>query len=232
MASLATPGIKVVPIESVVMPESLKGKISKAYTELYLEEEEQRRLMEKEVDLILSTDEQSALWKCLNDKVDEELNYKLSQLIRKRMSMNAPNGLYRGVNRRMYKMLVDLDVGEEFTTQRVVSFSSELSTAREFSGHGIYGTKTIIRWLNPPMAYNYQEDMLMLLKVAPNCEFSSAPYDPDAKIDRRNKLEMVEGENEWMMPVGTTFRISSITEENFGPGLTYYTIYDVELITL
>ncbi|MGC8200820.1 hypothetical protein, partial [Salmonella enterica] len=60
--------------------------------------------------------------------------------------------------------------------------------------------------------------MLKILAAAPNCEFSAAPYDPLTKIDRKNKINMVQDEQEWMMPIGTKFRVTSIEDVDFNPG--------------
>lgn len=193
-------------------------------------EENERKMLESEVSSLFTDEEQAVLWKCLNDKVEDWVNRGLDKIIRRRMTTATPEGLYRGVNRRMLNVLQTVDVGEVFTAERVVSFSTDFNTARSFASFGCYGTKTVIRWSNPTIAYNYQEDMLKILAAAPNCEFSAAPYDPLAKIDRKNKINMVQDEQEWMMPIGTKFRVTSIEDVDFNPG-GMHTIYDVELIS-
>lgn len=193
-------------------------------------EELKRRQLESEVNKLFTDKEQVVLWKCLNDKVEDWVNAGLDKIIRRRMTTATPEVLYRGVNRRMLNVLCNIEVGEIFTAEKVVSFSTDFNTARSFAGFGCYGTKTIISWSNPTMAYNYQEDMLKLLLAAPNCEFSSAPYDPQAKIDRKNKVNMVQDEQEWMMPIGTKFRVTSIEDVDFNPG-GMHTVYHVELIS-
>ncbi|ADB81516.1 RNA polymerase ADP-ribosylase [Enterobacter phage CC31] len=162
-------------------------------------EEVERKMLESEVNSMFTDEEQAVLWKCLNDKVEDWVNRGLDKVIRRRMTTVTPEMLYRGVNRRMLNVLQNVEVGEVFTSERVVSFSTDFNTARSFASFGCYGTKTIIRWSNPTIAYNYQEDMLKILAAAPNCEFSAAPYDPLAKIDRKNKINMVQDEQEWMI---------------------------------
>ncbi|WZK93092.1 RNA polymerase ADP-ribosylase [Enterobacter phage vB_EclM_AS6] len=224
MASFQSPVIEVEITPSIPVP---SGGI---YEYWEGSEEVERKMLESEVNSMFTDEEQAVLWKCLNDKVEDWVNRGLDKVIRRRMTTATPEVLYRGVNRRMLNVLQNVEVGEVFTSERVVSFSTDFNTARSFASFGCYGTKTVIRWSNPTIAYNYQEDMLKILAAAPNCEFSAAPYDPLAKIDRKNKINMVQDEQEWMMPIGTKFRVTSIEDVDFNPG-GMHTIYDVELIS-
>lgn len=182
MASFQSPVIEVEITPSIPVP---SGGI---YEYWEGSEELERKMLESEVNSMFTDEEQAVLWKCLNDKVEDWVNRGLDKVIRRRMTTVTPEMLYRGVNRRMLNVLQNAEVGEVFTSERVVSFSTDFNTARSFASFGCYGTKTVIRWSNPTIAYNYQEDMLKILAAAPNCEFSAAPYDPLAKIDRKNKL--------------------------------------------
>lgn len=193
--------------------------------------EAMRQQLQKFIDNEFTDEDQAVLWKCLNDKVEDWVHRGLDRIIRRRITMDCPEVLYRGVNKRMLTVLQDTDVGDEFTTSGVTSFTADFHTSRNFANHSMYGTKTIIKWDKPTMAYNYQEDMLRILTAAPDCEFSSSPYDKNAIVDRRNKVGMVQDEQEWMMPVGTTFRVLRIEDVEYDKGIQYV-IYHVELLSI
>lgn len=192
---------------------------------------EEREQMQHDIDQEFTDEEQSVLWKCLNDKTESYVHRVLNKIARRRITSTVPVELYRGVNKRMKAMIQGLEIDDEFEVPVVTSFSTSYSTARQFSSHSIYGTKTIFSLRNCPFAYNYQEDMLRLLHAAPDSEFSANHFDPSAKVDRRNKVEMVNEENEWMLPVGTKFRIVEIESMQTDPLMTADKIYHLEFIS-
>ncbi|AEO97013.1 hypothetical protein CPTAKMNP4_021 [Salmonella phage vB_SenM-AKM_NP4] len=172
--------------------------------------------------------EQSILWQCMNDKIDKTLHVELDKIIRKHISSDVPVELYRGVSKRTEAWLKNMAVGRIIADDRVTSFTSDFSTARQFAGGSVYGTHTILSLRNCPFAFNYQEHALNMLLAAPDTEFMHS-IDPDFIFDERlDKLEMVNGEDEWMFPIGTQFEIVEIEELQYDPLSPSYTVYHLD----
>lgn len=191
-----------------------------------IDENQEREKIQAEVDKKFSDYEQMTLWRCMNDKEDPELHKDLSPIVRKHISTVVPVELYRGVSGFEISELL-LDVGDTFTTERVKSFSSDFSTARQFAGAYCYGTHTILSIRNCPLAFNYQEHMLQMVLGAPDSEYMNKSFD-----ERMDQLDMIESEQEFMFPIGTTFRVLSIDDLSHDPRSRNYTIYHLELVSI
>lgn len=191
-----------------------------------------RENAQTEVDSKFSDYEQSLLWQCMNDKLNEDLHYGLNSLIRKNLTTTVPVELYRGVNKRMKEQLLDAVVGDEIRFDRVTSFSTDFSIARNFSTAGIYGTRTLFSIRNCPIAFDYCSTMLKVLAGAPDEEFHNFKSDSMGKPNRASLTEMISDEKEWMLPPGTVLRIVDIREERETPLTLPVTVYHLEFITL
>lgn len=180
------------------------------------EEEKERRYIQDKVDAKFTPLEQSILWQCMNDKCSQILHDSLNPIVRRRMNTSIPAELYRGITLLEANKIYDLGIGDEFTLGRVTSFSSDLSTAKQFCGKFHYNSNILFKLLNCPWGYNYQEDIIQIVMGAPDCEFNT-----DSRID---KIDMLEGENEFMLPTEASFRIIDIND------VDTYTVIELELV--
>lgn len=173
--------------------------------------EVERAREQQDIDLLFDSKEQSALWSCLNDKVEPWIHTELNRLIRRRLSTDVPSTLWRGISRTTLKEISGLGVGEVIELNRVTSFAQNETTPRMFANPSHYGTKTIFQIDNCPLAYCYQFDILRILRAAPDDEFHGH-YSSSKALDRKNKIKMILDEQEWMLPAGTKLLIKKITE--------------------
>ncbi|ARW57991.1 ADP-rybosylase [Serratia phage X20] len=193
--------------------------------------EENQAYYEKLVNSMFSDYEQSLLWQCMNDKTCSNLHKDLSKVVSRHLSEHVPVELYRGISKTTLYQIQDLAVGETFELNRVTSFSSDFATARQFAGTYCYGTRVIFSLRNVVKAFNYQEHMMNILLAAPESEFmyneSYANND-----ERGDKLDMVNGEDEWMLPIGTRLRIVNIEDVQNDPLTPAYVMYHLEIVSI
>ena len=204
-------------------------KILEAKAEVDESEEQERLYIQERIDLKFTEHEQSTLWLCMNDKNDELIHERLNPIVRKHMNSTVPVELYRGISGIEANKLFDLNEGDEFTLGRVTSFSSDFATAKQFAGRWHYDSNIILSMRNCPWAYNYQEDIINIVLGAPDEEYMAMHV--DVKEQRADKLDMVQGECEFMLPKEARYRIVNI-EDNFqtDPNAMSYTIIHLELI--
>lgn len=181
-------------------------------------EEKEREFIQAKVDAKFTWLEQSLIWQCLNDKDSQSHHEMFNSLIRKHMSTSVPD-LWRGVTRIEAHKLMDIAIGEEFSLNRVTSFSADYEKAREFAGTWVYASNIILELKNPGWAYNYYADIIDILLGAPDSEFGHE--------EREEKIDMVESEQEFMLPVEARFKLLNIIQENKNPD---YNIYQIELL--
>lgn len=193
-----------------------------------ISEEQERQYIQAKVEEKFTDFEQSTLWLCMNDKNEELIHDRLNPIVRKHMSTAVPVELYRGVSMVEAQKLYDLGEGDTFTLDRVTSFSSDFSTAKQFASKWHYDSHLILSMRNCPWAYNYQEDIINILLGAPDEEYMGS-----LSIDeqREDKLDMVQGECEFMLPKEAAYRIVNI-EDKFqtDPNTMAYTILHLELV--
>lgn len=191
------------------------------------EEEKERLYIQERVDAKFTDIEQSTLWMCMNDKNSAFIHERLNPIVRKHMNSTVPVELYRGISMVELNKISDMAEGDEFTLGRVTSFSSDFSTAKQFASKWHYDTNVILCMRNCPWAYNYQEDIINIVMGAPNEEFNNNILDEQ----RADKLDMVQGENEFMLPTEAKYRIVHI-EDDFqkDPNEFYYTLIHLELV--
>lgn len=206
---------------------SITCEMFQKQVEAVREEEKERLYIQQRVDEKFTDEEQSTLWMCMNDKNDDFIHERLNPIVRKHMNSTVPVELYRGVSRIEARKLEDLAEGDEFTLDRVTSFSSDFSTARQFAGRWHYDSNIILSMRNCPWAYNYQEDIINIVLGAPDEEFMGQME----KEQREDKLDMVTGECEFMLPKEARYRIVHIEGQfQTGPNAMTYTIIHLELI--
>lgn len=183
-----------------------------------------RRMIQRDIDAEFNDVEQSTIFQCLNDKIHPDFHQRLSSIVRRKLTMDVPTELYRGVSNTTLNMLYKLDVGDSFVLDRVTSFTSDFSIARDFSSGSIYGTQVIFSLHNCPIAFNYKEVILRMLIGMPDSEFTG-------RNGRDQQIKMVKREEEWMMPIGTKLMIESIEEKT--EHLCYpKTIYHLRFISI
>lgn len=213
---------------TITISESAYQSVLKAHTDVVAEEEKERLYIQECIDAKFTDQEQSTLWLCMNDKNEDFIHERLNPIVRKHMNSTVPVELYRGVSRIERTKLEDLAEGDEFTLDRVTSFSSDFSTAKQFAGRWHYNSNIILSMRNCPWAYNYQEDIINIVLGAPDEEYMGL-----AKVDeqRADKLDMVTGECEFMLPSEARYRIIHIEDQfQTDPNAMAYTIIHLELI--
>lgn len=213
---------------TITISETAYQAVLKAHTDAIAEEEKERLYIQERVDAKFTDQEQSTLWLCMNDKNEDFIHERLNPIVRKHMNSTVPVELYRGVSRIERMKLEDLAEGDEFTLDRVTSFSSDFATAKQFAGRWHYDSNIILSMRNCPWAYNYQEDIINIVLGAPDEEYMGL-----AKVDeqRADKLDMVTGECEFMLPSEARYRIIHIEDQfQTGPNAMAYTIIHLELI--
>lgn len=195
-------------------------------------EEKVRQSIQSKVEEKFTDMEQSTLWLCLNDKNEELIHSRLNPIVRKHMSTTVPSELYRGVTLIEAQKLYNLAEGDTFTLGRVTSFSSDFSTAKKFASKWHYDSNLILSIQNCPWAYNYQEDITNILLGAPDEEYMGLVSSEDQREDKLDKLDMVQGECEFMLPKEAAYRILRIEDKsNPDTNTTDYTILHLELIS-
>lgn len=213
---------------TVSMSDEAMLKIQMMDEERRAEEEAEREYIQARVDEKFSDWEQSVLWQCMNDKNEDKFHEQLNPIVRKHMSSTVPVELYRGISRLERSKIEDLDVGDEFQLNRVTSFSSDFSTAKQFAGRWHYDTNIIFSMRNCPWAYNYYEDIMQIVLGAPSSEFMGKVVAVDEQ--RLDKIDMIEGEQEFMLPSEARFRIVEIDTYRKDPNEPLYEVYHLELI--
>lgn len=192
-------------------------------------EEKVRQSIQSKVEKKFTDIEQSTLWLCLNDKNEELIHSRLNPIVRKHMSTTVPEELYRGVTMIEAQKLYNLAEGDTFTLDRVTSFSSDFYTAKQFASKWHYDSNLILSMHNCPWAYNYQEDITNILLGAPDEEYMGLVSTED---QREDKLDMVQGECEFMLPKEAAYRILRIEDKsNPDTNTTDYTILHLELVS-
>lgn len=165
--------------------------------------------------------EQSVLWRCMNDKVCPELCENLSQIVDNN-SEQFPFDLYRGVSNSLLRQLQGKDIGETFDLRRVTSFSEDFKIAKDFASFEIYGTKTILHVVGPVNAFPYSKHMMHILLAAPDSEFCEV----NTEKHRKDNVDMVINEQEWMINECTRMRVVDIIDDE----QTGMCIYKVEIV--
>lgn len=152
--------------------------------------------------------EQSILWQCMNNKIGEEFHKKLDSIVRRHQIDNR-DILYRGLSCREAKAFYDaLIKGEKFDFGKVASFTTDETIAREFAGKWHYSTFVVIEVNNCQQSFDYHTNMKSLLITAPDSEFMR-PNDMIDNIAQRRSadIEMIDKEQERMLPMGTKFKV-------------------------
>lgn len=152
--------------------------------------------------------EQSILWQCMNDKIGEEFHKKLDSIVRRHQIDNS-DILYRGLSCREAKAFYDaLIKGEKFDFGKVASFTTDETIAREFAGKWHYSTFVVIEVNNCQQSFDYHTNMKSLLITAPDSEFIRPNDLIDNVAQRRSaNIEMIDKEQERMLPMGTKFKV-------------------------
>lgn len=158
--------------------------------------------------LIFTEEEQSILWRCMNDKICPELCYNLSKIVDEHCE-EYKFDLFRGISNSLLKRLYNKGVGDTFILPRVTSFSEDYAIARSFASYDVYGTKTILHVVGPVIAFPYSRYMEQILLAAPDCEFSGI----DKNKHRMDNVDMVQNEQEWMIQEFTKMRILEINDD-------------------
>lgn len=194
-----------------------------------ISEEKERQYIQAKVEEKFTDFEQSTLWLCMNDKNEELIHERLNPIVRKHMSTSVPEELYRGVSMIEAQKLYDLGEGDTFTLDRVTSFSSDFSTAKQFASKWHYDSNLILSIRNCPWAYNYQEDIVNILLGAPDEEYAGSL---SINEQREDKLDMVQGECEFMLPKEAAYRIVHIEDKlRTDPNAVTYTVLHLELVS-
>lgn len=152
--------------------------------------------------------EQSILWQCMNDKIGEEFHKKLDSIVRRHQIDNS-DILYRGLSCREAKAFYDaLIKGEKFDFGKVASFTTDETIAREFAGKWHYSTFVVIEVNDCHQSFDYHTNMKALLITAPDSEFIRPNDLIDNVAQRRSaNIEMIDKEQERMLPMGTKFKV-------------------------
>lgn len=152
--------------------------------------------------------EQSILWQCMNDKIGEEFHKKLDSIVRRHQIDNS-DILYRGLSCREAKAFYDaLIKGEKFDFGKVASFTTDETIAREFAGKWHYSTFVVIEVNDCHQSFDYHTNMKSLLITAPDSEFIRPNDLIDNVAQRRSaNIEMIDKEQERMLPMGTKFKV-------------------------
>lgn len=153
-------------------------------------------------------EEESALWRCMNDKICPVLCKELSLIIDAH-SEEYIFDLYRGVSNSLMRQLQNKSIGEKLLLNRVTSFSEDFNIARQFASHEIYGTRVILHVVGPVQAFPYSKHMEQILLAAPDCEFSGF----DKNKHRMDNVDMVQNEQEWIINECTTLKIVDIIDD-------------------
>lgn len=216
-----------VPITKETLTDEIKAQV---LLELEKEEQEEneRLYIQERIDAKFTVEEQSTLWMCMNDKNEPKIHERLNPIVRKHMSSTVPVELYRGISLKEADGIYDLAEGDEFTLGRVTSFSSDFSTAKQFAGKWHYNSNIILSMRNCPWAYNYKEDIINIVLGAPDEEYMGLL---PVNEQREDKLDMVQGECEFMLPKEARYRIVHIEDQfQTDPNAMAYTIIHLELI--
>lgn len=209
-----------IPAQKILTPKSMEILREQVVTLLEQEEaeEKEREYIQARVDAKFTCLEQSLIWQCMNDKNTQQHHEMLNPVIRKHMSTSVPD-LWRGLTHIELRNIMDIEPGDTFTLGRITSFSADEAKAREFAGYYTYNTKTMLELRNPGWAYNYYADMMDMLLGAPDSEFGHE--------EREEKIDMVESEQEFMLPIEARFKLLDIVNTIEYPD---YNIYQIELL--
>lgn len=182
-----------------------------------------RNQCQAEIDALYTDNEQSVLWQCMENKPDL-IQEDLTRIIRNNLNTAPPAALFRGISKKTMEYLEDFRyVGATIEFNRVMSFSRDWQVARNFASYSFYGTRNIFCINNAPYAYNYQEAIFKMICGAPPEEFNGA-Y-PEAT--RKSNLHLVNDEDEFMFPAGTTLRVDLIETH---PLNTLYTVWHLTVL--
>lgn len=172
------------------------------------EELQQLRAENPEPIKMFSDEEESVLWRCMNDKICPELCSKLTNIIDDN-SEEYKFDLYRGVSNSLLRQLQNRDVGEKIMLNRVTSFSEDFNIARQFASYEVYGTKVVLQVVGPVQAFPYSKHMQQILLAAPDSEFHGVNKDKH----RKDNIDMVMNEQEWMINECTMLKIIDIIDD-------------------
>ena len=170
--------------------------------------------------------EQSILWQCMNDKIGEEFHKKLDSIVRRHQIDNS-DILYRGLSCREAKAFYDaLIKGEKFDFGKVASFTTDETIAREFAGKWHYSTFVVIEVNDCHQSFDYHTNMKSLLITAPDSEFIRPNDLIDNVAQRRSAdIEMIDKEQERMLPMGTKFKVGGHNKvEKSGLLMDYFSV--------
>lgn len=157
---------------------------------------------------MFTDEEQSVLWRCMNDKICPELCTKLAHIIDNH-SEEYKFDLYRGVSKSLLNQLQSKNIGETMMLNRVTSFSEDIAIAREFASYNIYGTNVVLWVTGPVHAFPYSKHMQEILLAAPDSEFHGVNKDKH----RKDNIDMVMNEQEWMINECTMLKIVDIIDD-------------------
>lgn len=170
--------------------------------------------------------EQSILWQCMNDKIGDEFHRNLDGIVRSHQNTNH-DILYRGLSRRESRNFYDaLIKGYPFEFGKVSSFTVDEKIACEFAGKWHYATHVVVEVKDCSIAFNYQHNMKALLITAPDSEFMRLNDSVGNITHRRSAdIEMIDKEQERMLPIGTKFRVVGHNKvEKSGLLLDYFSV--------
>ena len=171
--------------------------------------------------------EQSILWQCMNDKIGDEFHKNLDMIVRSHQNTNHDT-LYRGLSRRETRAFYDaLIKGYPFDFGKVSSFTADDKIACEFAGKWNYATYVVIELHDCPIAFDYQHNMKALLITAPDSEFMQPNNVSLDNIAHRRgaDIEMIDKEQERMLPIGTSFRVTGHNKvEKSGLLMDYFSV--------
>lgn len=169
---------------------------------------------------MFTDEQQSVLWRCMNDKICPELCSKLANIIDDH-SEEYKFDLYRGVSNSLLTQLQGKDIGETLMLNRITSFSEDFNVARQFASYEIYGTKVVLHVVGPMQAFPYSKHMQQILLAAPDSEFGGC----DKSRTRKANVDMVMNEQEWMINECTRLKIVDIIDDE----VTGMCIYKAEI---
>lgn len=194
--------------QSVHQPSDFLTKVLGIIDELNKEELQELFAKNPEPFKMFTDEEQSVLWRCMNDKICPDLCSKLSRIIDVH-SEEYQFDLYRGVSNSLLTQLWGKDVGDTLALNRVTSFSEDFNIARQFASYEIYGTKVILQVVGPTIAFPYSKHMQQILLAAPDSEFHGVNKDKH----RKDNIDMVMNEQEWMINECTMLKIIDIIDD-------------------
>ncbi|WPK34497.1 ribosyltransferase [Escherichia phage AV112] len=184
---------------------------------------QEREYLTNLIDSKFTRQEQNILWACTDSKEDPDFHYELDHLVRKHMTSTVPVELYRGVTPEEVERLSLLSVGCHWSPGRVTSFTTDFSTARQFSGSWEYQTYTILSLRNAPFIFDYYQNMVNIVLAGKNPKHVME----ETRID---VLDMIESEQEYMVSGISRFEIVKIEDLEYDPLSRLYKIIHLKML--